>query len=435
MEIDKSFIKEKIGNIICTYTLKPLKELDGFIFAKDLTICGKKCFFYSESLLEMFNYIYSLPSTQRCFYECIKPNVPCKAHMDLDFKCNADDAAESIALISKLQNDFIEEISDGVGSPHILIADGPAKGGGGYKISRHIVIENLVYENNNVFLREQVNKTLKTLDSGFANIIDMSIYTRWRLFRLVDNCKMGSTRVLRWGKGQILFDEWKNLLVNTHTTQNIVRFTRSSLSKKHINATALSKWVCEDVVNLIEESGNCSLDTINYGSIYSPYTVSFRFERTKSNNCCMISRSLGNQGLHKSNGFSINVHLAPRTVFFYCFGTSGHKDIKQMRINIKIPDILLEDIKLIATEPTINIDVPESLYLETNGYIPDQKIPFENSLKGSYFYFTKGNQCECDIIGKRETTSRSEIFVKRFKPTTMRCLNCNKISTVKKLKL
>ena len=187
---------------------------------------AQKAFGIFESAADYFAAIAKMPSGKRCGYEIVLENKRCKLYLDVEWdSATADnEALEKICKICNLITDKIRgipgreaEVLDFYIStcsrtkkskkhksvvatvlPHdqnaeaqraqTVKSDGAATSTHGveYKNSFHIVVDNVVFENNH-------DGTMKHFVSelGFVNMIDGKVYTRNRNMRTEMSCKFG----------------------------------------------------------------------------------------------------------------------------------------------------------------------------------------------------------------------------------------------------
>lgn len=186
--------------------------------------------FIVASEREFYNKIMrGVVTAERNYYEVIKPHKPCHLHLDLDLNCEKHPSIE-IADVWKTIQPYIDECirdmgheieecivmdssNDKKGSYHIL-----------YKLKNHIFASSA---HVGAFLRclytYQIHR-LPDIRFVWNEFVDMGIYTRNRLFRMLSCTKKSDpTRVLRWEGHPCCFDTWRKCKVQpvTHSRQEI----------------------------------------------------------------------------------------------------------------------------------------------------------------------------------------------------------------------
>jgi hypothetical protein len=144
-------------------------------------------------------------STNRCFYEIIRENRPCKAYMDLEADAGAMTAEEGKAMCEAVIREWNQRVrhrwpSAIVECPQCLaymLLQGSRTSGDGLKVSYHIIYPWLVFPCNNSMLRDEIRAMsampafqYRTKNGTQKPFIDPGVYTRNRQFRLLLNCKL-----------------------------------------------------------------------------------------------------------------------------------------------------------------------------------------------------------------------------------------------------
>ena len=155
----------------------------------------------------------------RNFYEVIRADTPCDLHLDLDMdytkhpSINIEDVWNTIKpfifrCIERMTHEIEECIvldssNDKKGSYHII-----------YKLKDHLFASNA---NCGAFLRCLYKKRIKPnpeIKFIWDNFVDMGIYTRNRLFRMLSCTKKSDpSRILRWEGHPCSFETWRKCKV------------------------------------------------------------------------------------------------------------------------------------------------------------------------------------------------------------------------------
>lgn len=445
----------------------------GYCFASDLRNgAGPKLFYYAPTLDVAYNMIYAKPAaTERHFYEVLLESRPCKLHLDIEIEVQNDPSTiqKHTDDLDKQQHLINEWLCERLGGGKITLSDirfetlysnGVTAQSNRYKLSRHVVYTGLgMFRNNHVVLKHLVwNELLKRFPTL---CIDKNIYSRNRLIRLVDNCKKGSTRVLRLFKSttssyDVTFDEWKRLLIQDDFFENkswriftgvngvasttLRSIFRTVATKKPEPALAVKAEASIDVPDgLLEwlESEICQVILFpknDFNRLFerrAPYirkaagtTISVPYARRaefkgREEVVCPIASLLSlnstSSHTHASNGFCLNVHLLARRVVMYCFGESGHRGVKQMRIKRLVPIRFLSTIK---SREEFKAGDPTKQFVYRYGFLEDD-TNVQPKLR-----------CECDK--KRWVETKLDRAASRA--ITIRCMQCDSVQIIRQRK-
>jgi len=156
---------------------------------------ASKAFGIFKSAQSYFQTISDMPAGQRCGYEIIVEKRPCKLYLDVEWGSMGADANALVyvgeicqAITTKLQS--MPGRQEQVPGFYLSTCSRPVKpklpGGNSYKNSFHIVVMDVVFENNHDGTMRQFVQEL-----GFADKIDKAVYTRNRSMRTELAAKMG----------------------------------------------------------------------------------------------------------------------------------------------------------------------------------------------------------------------------------------------------
>lgn len=400
-----------------------------------------KQFIFAKTLESVYDLIYNhYTKEQRCVYEVISDSInPIKIFFDIDFKCKNDPdiIKENVDIVDKTTTQMLAFVKrylfkhfgyEGRYEPQILYSDVCLDNE--YKISRHIIVDGPDLDPNILYLKKFVKEKVIPFVNQVCKLdfVDTSVYSPWRNFRLVLNSKVGKNNFLKFGtKEMVDFETWKRLLINIHEKKAEViqlstgveseRCVRVRKKQQHyitLSHPVLRNWIRTTVLPFIGERDNavCGVPTRFENSI------TIRCDRYKPCQQCFVSKSCNKAGSHASNGFAINIHLLPGTIYMFCHGSSGHPDggPGEVRLHLKIPDTILSQFRI--KEPSgnpIDLDISEKIFLEENCDF----LGYEIKDSGTFYYYKKRVDVFCcsEII---EVLKKNHI-----KAATWRCLECN----------
>jgi len=139
-------------------------------------------------------------SQNRCFYEIIRKDRPCKAYLDLEAEAGVMTAQEGKAMCEAVHREWkrrvttrwpkvVEQCAQSLGH---MILNGSRLTDKGLKISYHIIYPWLIFPCNTAALREEVGlmSEMPQFHYSMANgekksFIDPGVYTSNRQFRLL----------------------------------------------------------------------------------------------------------------------------------------------------------------------------------------------------------------------------------------------------------
>jgi hypothetical protein len=167
---------------------------------------------------EFYYCLLESPVNQRWGYELIPVESPCKAYADIEWVGPAEPEHTTLrAIVGSIRAKAWEELGIRAeiyvccGSrPTKAGADGAAEGDPSFKHSYHIVVENLVFEQNH----DGQMKEFFTMEEEWwwkhkgQRVVDLCVYTKNRVFRLPLCCKQGMSVPLVRISGDPLEDEF-----------------------------------------------------------------------------------------------------------------------------------------------------------------------------------------------------------------------------------
>lgn len=162
---------------------------------------GKKLYgLYSDKHVAMEN-IMQNPVEKRWGYEFIPVGTPCLAYADIELVCsNPDPERVILSSIVSVIRAHIRKVYGRTGE--FYIAEGSRlMGNGSFKVSFHLVIADIVFACNhdgnmkNLFTISDPALYFTDSDGSSKYCIDLSVYTKNRLFRLPNCCKFKGVQV------------------------------------------------------------------------------------------------------------------------------------------------------------------------------------------------------------------------------------------------
>jgi hypothetical protein len=411
LSFNRQYLAEQINpNLFSLHKLNDslIKEdaLDGkgFLFAADRGFKGAKKYFFTKTLEDMYEHIYSLEPHERNFYEIVVKDNPCKMYLDIELNLKDFQQFDRERLERKIERMIevsISKIGCGVTGFYVLDSSNA------YKISKHVIVQGPVFTNVE-HLKNFVHKHLvKCWENAFypaKNVLDKNVYNNWRCFRLVDNTKIHQKRVLKHGDSIVKsFVLWEKMLINQYnaSTNELVQVPDYFGNKKKRkfnqilsdNGTDRFALICQFVSTYvlphIDEHDKARLDTVHLSP--NKTTISIRYQRTAPTKRCFVAKCFSESpqaGSHDSNGFSINIALLPSTIFMHCYGT--HAEQHDVRINIEIPkDILhetLQECNPIRPDNVAKLNIVDLLFLHNYELIGAEED--EKDSNYTYFYYS-----------------------------------------------
>ena len=261
-------------------------------------------------------------------YETLLPGLPTKIYLDCDFtNLTLPQFLEKDKIINKLNNYLIKFLNNKyINTSNIIYSDASRKKNNGtYKISLHIVVNN-VYIKNRKILKELIKDFQSTLlnDILYYKAIDTSVYNQPQLFKCLlspskdDNTllkpfKIEDNNITYYDNNYIISNIYDFLVGLYHFENNfidnILNYTITENVKKikkntnksinpNINKTIISenkkKWILnskyvKNIYNLKDD--NIVNNKINLIRINSSYCEICDREHTSENAYCMVNNN------------------------------------------------------------------------------------------------------------------------------------------------
>ena len=165
---------------------------------------GMKMFAFYPSVHDFFLALCTLPVCQRYAYEIIVENKPCRTYADVEWVGERDNKHEAMRLLVQLLRDYCWRAYKCSAEVFVACSSRAVDAKeGSWKNSYHLVIKNLVFQNNHcggmkAFWENFVAEHLRGdqwywLNNGKkTHCIDMHVYTRNRVMRLPLCSKRGT---------------------------------------------------------------------------------------------------------------------------------------------------------------------------------------------------------------------------------------------------
>ena len=199
-------LKYKINNLVLENSkydevknlIEENKEIK-FILSREYYFKKNDSYPFNYFIIDDFKTVEALIKTNNNFFEILQFNKPLKPFFDIDFKLdeykiNVEEYKNKILdnIIDEIKNIFVVCFNIKLDSHDIIILDGQRSD----KLSWHIIINNNYYFINIqqhkefIYYMQSKNIILKYFDIALNNILDCSIYTKNRNFRLINQCKI-----------------------------------------------------------------------------------------------------------------------------------------------------------------------------------------------------------------------------------------------------
>lgn len=142
---------------------------------------------------EVVQYIQKLyhEGADACLYELVRFNMPCKLYFDVEWTARSD--ADDMAVVSRITefvDTLLQDMSESARKTpelrkcEILRSSRPDKKKGHTKHSFHLIYPGITFANNTVAMQRITSKVHARCAEMFdKNPVDLSVYTRDRLFR------------------------------------------------------------------------------------------------------------------------------------------------------------------------------------------------------------------------------------------------------------
>jgi Family of unknown function (DUF5906) len=162
---------------------------------------GKKIYGLYSDKMEVMKNIMQNPTDKRWGYEMIPVNTPCLAYADIELVCiDPDPERRVLSSIISVIREHVRKAFKRTGE--FYIAEGSRlRDDGMFKISCHLVIADIIFECNhdgkmkNLFSISDPALYHTGPDGKSKYCIDLSVYTKNRLFRLPNCCKLSGAQI------------------------------------------------------------------------------------------------------------------------------------------------------------------------------------------------------------------------------------------------
>lgn len=164
------------------------------VFSRDVGTAGEKGFF-ACGYEHFVGSLYKKPYMKNC-YEVLQFNLPTKLFFDFDMYVGDDfdsDKAHFETFFKDFLRHVVKDIGErwGVGSgPKYITLDASTP----TKLSRHVIFDFFLFNMQHV--KDYVDYLTGNFDGDCTRVVDLSIYTNNRSFRLVYSSKMGKDNSL-----------------------------------------------------------------------------------------------------------------------------------------------------------------------------------------------------------------------------------------------
>eukprot|EP01129_Flabellula_baltica_P000571 TRINITY_DN10558_c0_g1_i1.p1 TRINITY_DN10558_c0_g1~~TRINITY_DN10558_c0_g1_i1.p1 ORF type:complete len:450 (+),score=69.60 TRINITY_DN10558_c0_g1_i1:29-1351(+) len=255
-----------------------LLNLKPFSFEKSQSKSGARVF-VACSYLKFSDIYETIPQYYRNFYEIIRKDVPCYLYFDIEFSKLENEFLNGDAILRYFLDFLFVEIykcfQKETNMSHVIILDSSTD----KKFSKHLIVKNLVFNSNEnagqfvtylmrrIKLQKDDNPKLDTLfvksGESIVSIIDESVYSKNRNFRIYQSSKIGKASYLTLDpESAYPFTSDDNILLecmicNTHKDiSHLVKFEISpysglDLTGNHISnpTTHVKKYLNSDPVS------------------------------------------------------------------------------------------------------------------------------------------------------------------------------------------
>lgn len=195
----------KIGYFTKQEMLEKKDALDT-VFIQSMNNQGYRCYY---SFKDWYNVLDDLPTnpklpdekkSYRYVYEIIKYGYPCKPYLDIDYYItdSTDEVNIKKELVCKLKqeivNIFCKSYNYILDEKYILVFDSSGQKDNKYKLSFRVIVstpDQLLFKSNKNTDESNAFHLAKLLseNNDFANMIDLSVYTKDREMRTLGSCK------------------------------------------------------------------------------------------------------------------------------------------------------------------------------------------------------------------------------------------------------
>ena len=206
------------------YTLRDAKlSKDGpkFIYA-----VGVPCRYVVCTERKFWNqYMKNVPENQRNYYEVIEEDSPCHLYIDLDVNMMQYPSIDVYDVKDMVRRHVDFGLKNmGLEITEVIIADSSNDKKG----SIHMIykLKNYIWKNNanvGAFMRRCFERRVKQIDGDreLWRFVDMCVYSRNRLFRMLGCSKSNENRVKRIEGTPFDFKSWKNCKIQPMHTDDV----------------------------------------------------------------------------------------------------------------------------------------------------------------------------------------------------------------------
>lgn len=212
-------------SVITTRNLKEaLSRRNGpkFIYAAGVpctyVVCTERTFWT--------RFMNSVCPSQRNFYEIIEEDMPCHLYIDLDVNLVKFPSMD-VYLVKDMVRKYVDHglKSMGLEITDVIIADSSND----VKGSLHIIykLKDYIWKNNanvGAFMRRCLERQVKQCPEDYelwVQFVDMCVYSRNRLFRMLGCTKSGQNRVKTIAGKECNFETWKSCKIQPMHTDNL----------------------------------------------------------------------------------------------------------------------------------------------------------------------------------------------------------------------
>ena len=159
-------------------------------YYKECSKCVKQ-FASVESHAVLAAYIQALCDTgeEACIYEIVPYNTPCKLYFDIEWTAGPNDDTNPFTIrkiVEYIDSLLCEAVADAQKRKCEILESTRVGGRGGLRYSYHVVYPGIAFSNNTESMKAfttRVHRHFETEKIATKNPIDLSVYSRDRLFR------------------------------------------------------------------------------------------------------------------------------------------------------------------------------------------------------------------------------------------------------------
>ncbi len=317
-----------------------------------------------NTYVEYYNYMQTLPPELRNHFETVEGHKHQKPRFDIDIK---PEVLTTIFRPEDILNDLIyniinysKELDYDILFKDILLYESHGK----EKYSYHVVINNWYHIDHieaKLFYRGVVNR----MKQDTATFVDPAVYSSLQEFRILDNCKSGTTRFKR-----VIY----NHKYYTHTLEKTPVDPIQELEASLLTIIGKNHQHLE-IPYSSEKVGNTTNISINNLDIDVPYpfeidkevSYGIRLQRMKDDYgkpfaapCVVCKDMIGDPICHENDNAFLTIE--ERNVYFRCFR------------NAKLKYLL----KVIGTEPKLKLVLEDSDTRTVDSYISNNTYIFKD---------------------------------------------------------